>query len=227
MAQIINFKVIDLSRTISEGMPVYPGTEPPTVMEANTIENDGFAEKIIRLYSHTGTHIDAPCHIIKGAPSLEELGIEHFTGSGIMLDLYSRIKESRDIELSDLLPFKASIGAVDFVLFKTSWSGFWGTQRYFDRYPLLSMDAAKWLSGFKLKGIGVDMISIDANGSPDMPIHRTFLEKDIVIVENLTNLEPLAGRSFIFCCFPLKMKGSDGSPARAVALIENSQGDLS
>ena len=53
-------KIIDLTHTISEDMPVYPGTEPPVLKPANTYEKDGFRETLLSLYSHTGTHVDPP-----------------------------------------------------------------------------------------------------------------------------------------------------------------------
>jgi arylformamidase len=65
--------VIDLSHPFSEDMPVYPGTESPEIVEACTITGHGFAEKRLRLFSHTGTHLDAPAHILSGAVTLDRL----------------------------------------------------------------------------------------------------------------------------------------------------------
>ena len=65
--------ILDLTHYLEAGMPVYPGTEPPVLEEANTISRDGFREKKITLYSHTGTHMDAPAHILPGAPTLDEI----------------------------------------------------------------------------------------------------------------------------------------------------------
>ena len=79
-------KIVDLSYTVSPDMPVYPGTEQPVFIDACSIEETGFREKKITMYSHTGTHIDAPSHLIKDANTLDFLGIEHFYGSALMLD---------------------------------------------------------------------------------------------------------------------------------------------
>lgn len=62
-------KTIDLTHTIEENMPVYPGTEPPKIVEATTVEVEGFAEKLLTLFSHTGTHMDAPAHMLKRGPA--------------------------------------------------------------------------------------------------------------------------------------------------------------
>ena len=79
-------QVIDLTQTIGETMPVYPGTEQPRLTPTNTIEKDGFRETLLRMYSHTGTHMDAPAHILPGAPTLDVLPAEKFTGRACVVD---------------------------------------------------------------------------------------------------------------------------------------------
>jgi arylformamidase len=211
--------VVDLSRTISEDMPVYPGTEQPVITNPCTIDMCGFAEKKITLYSHTGTHMDAPSHILTGAPCLEDLGVSHFIGNGIVIDLSRNAIENRGIELSDLMTFKDILERKEYILLHTGWERYWGEKEYFKGYPVLTRDAAMWLTRFNLKGVGIDMISIDAFEMTDMNIHKIFLGRNIVIIENLTNLQKLIGKDFTFCCFPLKLENSDGSPVRALAII--------
>lgn len=58
-------KVVDLTHVIHPGMPVFLGTKPPVFKVANSIEKDDFCEKKITMYSHTGTHMDAPAHMLK------------------------------------------------------------------------------------------------------------------------------------------------------------------
>lgn len=59
----LTMKVIDLTHTIKENMPVYPGTDTPKLMPANTYEKDGFKETLMQMYTHTGTHMDPPAHL--------------------------------------------------------------------------------------------------------------------------------------------------------------------
>jgi len=211
-------KIVDLSHTISPGMPVYPGTEPPEISIPCTIENDGFTEKKITLYSHTGTHIDAPAHILSGAPTLDALPLSSFMGKALAID-FSSLDRSV-IDLDDLAKFETPIQSVDFVLIHSGWANLWGQTTYYDGYPVLSRESAEWLANFNLKGIGVDMISIDRPDAHDLPIHRIFLSNNMVIVENLTNLSGLVNADIIFQCLPLKLETADGSPVRAVAWIE-------
>lgn len=66
-------KIIDLTHTIAEGMPVYPGTEGPSLKQASSYEKDGFKETLMTMYSHTGTHMDAPAHLFAHRTTLEPL----------------------------------------------------------------------------------------------------------------------------------------------------------
>jgi len=207
--------VLDLTHTIAEGMPAYPGTEPPILQQANTVEQDGFAEKLIRMFSHTGTHIDAPAHMLAGAPTLDRLGLDHFVGTACVLEVEGRTV----IERSLLETHAAQIDGCAFVLFHTGWSRFWGQERYFADFPVLAPEAAQWLAERDLKGVGFDAISVDPVGSTAFTNHFVFFRAGMICIENLTNLAPLAGKRFLFSCLPLKLAEADGSPVRAVAIL--------
>jgi arylformamidase len=208
--------VLDLTHTIAEGMPAYPGTEPPTLQQANTVEKDGFAEMLVTMYSHTGTHIDAPAHMLAGAPTLDELGAGHFVGKACVIDVTTHAL----VETSFLEAQTALLEGCDFVLFHTGWSRYWGEERYFADFPTLSLEAAQWLAGRGLKGIGFDAISVDPVGSVAFANHFVFFRAGMICIENLTGLDALVGRQFLFSCLPLKLAQADGSPVRAVAILE-------
>ena len=210
-------KIVDLSYTVSPDMPVYPGTEQPVFIDACSIEETGFREKKITMYSHTGTHIDAPAHLIKDANTLDFLGIEHFHGSALMLDFEN--DKLKTIDVPSLEPSEKEIETVDFLLIHTGWSKYWGTEKYFSDYPALTLEAANWLSKYQLKGIGLDTISADVSETADYPIHKVLLKQNTIIIENLINLPSLPGANFTFSCFPIKFEDADGSPVRAVAYV--------
>jgi arylformamidase len=210
-------KVYDLSHTIEPGMPVFPGTEPPLFLQGNTITTDGFAEKKITFFSHTGTHIDAPAHILADQPDLGQLPIDSFFGQALRIDI-STIKGDT-INTSQLEPYLKQLKQVDFVLFAAGWYTYWGSDTYFLGYPVLTPDAAKLLCQYKLKGIGFDSISADRADSHTLPIHRILLKK-MIIIENLANLETIPTNLFLFSCLPLKIADGDGSPVRAIAICD-------
>jgi kynurenine formamidase len=94
--------------------------------------------------------------------------------------------------------------------------------------PTLTTDAASWLTQFGLNGIGIDSFSVDKVISAEvvtedtMPNHYIILGSDILLIENLTNLDKLPTDIFIFQCLPLNIENADGSPVRAMAIIEDS-----
>ena len=214
---------IDLTQTIDEGMPVYPGTEKPLLKNATTIERNGFAEKLITMYSHTGTHMDAPAHMLPGSDTLDNYEISSFTGRGIVIDVRGAPgKISREMIERDLVDGRGT----DFILLCTGWGRKWGGESYFRDFPVLDDEAAQYISGLGVKGLGLDCISVDPVDSTHMKNHIALMKKGILIIENLCNLESLRGKDFIFCCFPLKIQEADGSPIRAVGLLTGFHGSL-
>jgi arylformamidase len=210
--------VTDLTHPITPDMPVYPGTEPPVIHPANTVERNGFAETLIRMYSHTGTHIDAPAHMLAGAPALDQLGIDRFVGRACAIDVSApgEVRIGRPV----LEAHAHLMAGCEFVLLYTGWSRYWGDARYFGEYPVLSADAAQWLVGHGLKGVGFDVISPDPVGATVFDNHLAFFRAGVVVIENLANLGPLVGRTFTFSCLPLAFENGDGSPVRAVAMTD-------
>lgn len=198
-------------------MPAYPGTEPPTFKIGCTIEDDGFLEKEITMYSHTGTHIDAPAHLVKGLNTLDQLKIDQYFGDAILVDL--RNIGRNIIQRNDLITYENEISGADFLLINTGWNKHWNTEKYYYDYPVLSADAATWLSKYNLKGFGIDTISVDQPDTIDFPIHKTLFAEEIIVIENLVNLESIGNNSFRFSCFPLSIQEADGSPVRAIAYL--------
>lgn len=210
-------RIIDLTHQVAPDMPVYPGTEQPVFITACSIEDDGFLENRITMYSHTGTHVDAPAHLLKNHKTLDLFGIDHFHGPALRLDFENLA--SGLIDIPELEPHREDINKIDYLLIHTGWSRHWGAEEYYSGYVVLSIEAAQWLTQFNLKGIGLDTISADPADTEDYPVHKAFLQEDIIIIENLNNLRSLPYSNFNFSCFPIKFKNADGSPVRAVAYV--------
>ncbi len=211
-------RFFDLSHTIEPGMPVYPGSPSPGITSLFSLDRHGFAERVLTLSTHTGTHIDLPSHMLEGGRSLDDFGVECFLGKGYAMDI--RTCSGDVVTHDDCLRFEEEIRSCEFLLLCSGWSRFWGEPAYYAGYPVLSPEAARWLSGIGLKGIGVDMISVDTPSDDHYRIHNLLLENGIVIIENLNNLSLLLSLNFSFSCFPLRIAGAEASPARAVAIAE-------
>ena len=212
-------KVIDLTHTIKTGMPVFPGTEPPKLDAASTFEKDGFRETLLTMYSHTGTHMDAPAHVREDGITLDKFGADKFVGKAIVVDC-SDLSEGDTIYISYINKYKGIIEDAEFVLFKTGWDKYWDTEKYYGKFPVISEEVADYLISSNKKGIGLDVISIEDIESEDLPMHHKVLKNNLVIIENLCNLDQIGSDLFTFCALPLKFINSDGASVRAIAILD-------
>ena len=205
-------KVLDLSHNLESNMPVFPGTEGPVLNNICTMEKHGFREKLITMYSHTGTHMDAPSHMLYDGKNLDDFDISHFLGPCLVIDCSSL---SRDITLEHIK--KYDLKNIDFLLLRTGWDKYWGQEQYFSDFPALTLEAAEYLARQSLKGIGVDCISVDLMENSDFQVHKTLLKEDMIMIENLKALDQIED-NMILQAMPLKIKQADGSPIRAIAI---------
>jgi kynurenine formamidase len=207
--------IIDLTHPIHPGMPVYPGDDAPTITTLATIACQGYLARGLTLTTHTGTHLDAPAHLIPGGKTLDQFPISHFQGTAQVVDCRAVAGE---ITLAHLAPLDR-LRQAQFILILTGWDRFWGQAAYFTGYPVLSREAALWLAQLPINGIGVDTISIDPAAATLLPNHHAFLERDQVIIENLTQLATIPGGACQLYCLPLAITAADGAPARVAAVV--------
>lgn len=212
-------KMIDCTQLIEKDMPVYPGTAAASLSVVNTHEKDGFRETLFQFTSHTGTHMDAPYHLFAERTKLEELPLSQFVGRGLVIDC-TDVGAGGSIGMEHIAPVRALADAADFLLFHTGWSQYWGKAAYFGEYPVVDLAVCQYALDSGKKGLGFDTIGIDPIADPSLTRHKFLLsQKDIVIIENLTNLEKIGGDLFFFTALPLKYREADGSPVRAAAML--------
>lgn len=212
-------KAIDLTHLITPQMPVYPGCKAPIFSPATTLGADGFRETRLQFDSHTGTHMDAPAHLLPNAPTLDTLPAEHFMGRAVVVNCKNLPLGGR-ISLAHLAPYERAMEQADFVLFHTGWDRQFHNPSYFHNFPTPEEAVVRQLVQRGMKGVGIDAISIDPVGAETYPNHHILLEAGLVIIENLTRLDQIGSDCF-FCALPLLYQNSDGAPVRAVALLED------
>lgn len=210
-------KVVDLSHPFAAGMPVFPGALEVSVEVLSDVARHGYHVKKLVFNSHTGTHVDAPFHMLADGSSLDQLSADRFFGKARVVPL--QLPAGARIEVADLLPYKELLPELDFVVFYTGWQNLWGTPDYVQGFPCLSVEAVDWLAAFSLKGIGLDTISVDPMDAVHYSIHYALFGRNMVIVENLTNLDVLGSGEFYFSAMPLNIVEGDGCPVRAVAIF--------
>lgn len=205
-------KIIDISLPISEGMIVYPGTEPTSIKKVPSPTGTSVVSNI-GLTSHTGTHIDAPVHSLPETGGIDSFELSAFYGPCRVLDLSS---SDQQIRLSDIEKYNIQSG--ERILFKTSNSARRETA-FYDDYVFLGSDTAEFLAEVGVVLVGIDSLSIKQRGSSDHTPHTALLGQGIAIIEGL-DLSLAEEGQYTLSAFPLKVGPIDGSPCRAVLITD-------
>jgi len=214
----IDVKVIDLTLTISESIPSFPGSPKPQFINWSDIENDGYNLELLFLSSHTGTHLDAPYHFAKNGIKISEIPLDRLLGNGILIKLQKTV--NTPITKSDIILFEKNNHKIpnhSSIFFYTGWQKNLKRNNYFTENPGLDLPSAKYLASKKTNLIGIDSPSIDLGKDDSFSVHNILSQNNILIVENLTNLNKIPTKKFDFTILPLKLKDATGSPVRAVA----------
>ncbi|MEE0664021.1 MAG: cyclase family protein, partial [Collinsella bouchesdurhonensis] len=153
-------RVIDLTHTITQGMPVYPGSDTPQLTPAGTYEKDGFKETLLQMSSHTGTHMDSPSHLFPDRTTLDEFPASQFIGKALVVDCCD-LPEGGAITMEQLRPYGDKLSQADFLLFNLGWDEYWGTDAYFGDYPCVDEEVLDFIIAGDYKGIGFDVIGLD------------------------------------------------------------------
>jgi kynurenine formamidase len=213
-------RIVDLTHPVTAGMRVYPGDPPVRVDPAATLAVDGVMVSELHLGTHTGTHVDAPRHVVGGAAAVDVVPLQQLYGAAWVVHVPA--SPGQRITLDDVagqLTGLAGEPAIGIVLVRTDWSRHFGTDRYYRRHPYLDVAIAGHLLELGVRTVGVDTPSPDpfAGQPARLPFHVAFLGAGGVIVENLANLAAVTWRDPVFSALPLALVGLDGSPVRAVA----------
>ena len=204
-------KMYDVTGTIFEGMTVYKNKSEKQP-KMNHVTNGYVTETRLELDVHTGTHIDAPRHMVIDGDTFETISMDDLVGQCKVFDL-TQVEDGiskKDIERFD-------IQKDDFVFFKTK-NSFEDTFNF--DFIYLAQDGAEYLSEIGVRGVGIDTLGIERS-QEGHPTHKTLFAKKIIIIEGL-RLKAINQGEYFMVAAPLKLEGTDGSPAR-VLLFEGLQ----
>jgi len=212
-------RIIDLTLTISESIPTFPGAPKPSFIDWNNLKDDGYNLELLFLSSHTGTHMDAPFHFVKKGKKIHEISPSRFVSEATLI----KLRTNKAITKTDIQKFEKRHGKIESgstVIFSTGWQKNLKKDIYFTKNPGLSTSAANYLALKKINLVGIDSPSIDLGSNSKFSAHHIFSKKEILIVENLANLEKISSSKFQLVVLPLKLKDATGSPVRAIALVD-------
>jgi arylformamidase len=202
---------IDVTVPVRNGMAHWPGDPEYHIRKVLDQRNGDLCTlSHIEMSVHTGTHMDAPLHFLQGGATMEQLPIEATIGPARVIGI-SDAKAIRREELAqhDLQPGER-------ILLKTENSAkSWNNDSFDEDYIFIAADAAQYMAERRIRTVGVDYLSVGGFRQDMVETHKTLLGADIWVIEglNLSRVEPGA---YELVCLPLKLVGSDGSPARAV-----------
>lgn len=202
---------IDITATISNDLVVWPGDPAVSITKRSTIGENGAEANVshLSLSAHTGTHMDAPLHFLANGNDIMRTDIDALIGHAKVFHI-SNSKEITYNEIKDL-----PIQQGDRVLFRTRNSDTdWEQLPFIDEYVYLTPEAARFLVEKEIRTLGIDYLSVGGKEG-GVEVHKILLGAPVHIIEGLrlNNVEP---GDYEMICLPMKVKGSDGAPARVV-----------
>ncbi len=202
----------DISLTIAEDLPVWPGDPKIELRKISKIE-DGEEANVTHISAsvHIGTHVDAPDHFMGNGQTVENLQLDLLVGAAFVVEMHV------DGQVSAVDLQSASIPeGTKRLLIKTANSQLWaeGVTEFKSDFIALEADAAAYLVNQGVEVVGVDYLSVAPFADP-APTHRILLEAGVLVIEGL-NLSGVEPGEYTLLCLPLKISGSDGAPARVL-----------
>jgi kynurenine formamidase len=210
-------KIVDLTLTLRAGMR---GVEWES---KHTVERDGWNTRTLRLYSHSGTHMDAQTHFAAGSETIDQVPLDRCFGPAWLVDVPG-LAPGALMDVGHLGNVAEGLQPGESLLLRTGWSRHADQPRiYRDGLPRISEPLARWCVERQVRMLGVEPPSVaDVNNLEELTrIHTILLAGGITIVEGLAYLEAVEPGKVLFGAFPLKIEGGDGCPCRAFVLLDS------
>jgi kynurenine formamidase len=208
-------KIVDLTADIYNGVSTMPMDPKCSVTEHCNLDTLGYNLSRLTLSTHQGTHMDAPFHFFKDGKTIDKIDLSRCIVSAFRVDVTYK-KEKESITIEDLLKYEVQIDKGLSPILYTGWENRLSQKEYFSDFPYISIELAEWFVKKKIKLLGLDFPC--PNVTDWKLIHEILLSNSVIIVEGLVNLKELGNDEFTFYTLPLKIKGRDGSPVRAIAI---------
>lgn len=206
-------RLFDISVPVMNGGVVYPGNPEIHIEVQQDMAKGGSSNvSLLSIGSHTGTHVDAPKHMIPTGAGIEAIPLDALMGPAFVVAFDDDVM-AVTAELLRTQPIKGH----ERVLIKTRNSHFIREREFHRDYTYVAPDAAEYLASLGVRLVGVDYLSIEQFHSGHHRTHKTLLSRGIVIVEGLDLSLPTAGEYQLYC-LPILLAGIDGAPARAVLM---------
>jgi arylformamidase len=203
-------EIIDISLPLERDLAVWPGdTDFDYALSWRRAAGATVNVGAVRMSTHFGAHVDAPFHFLDGGQTIDELPLATFIGKALVLDVRGQEQLSR-AALS-----KHGFEAATRLLLRTD---AWTDHRAFpERIPVAEPEVPDWLASQGIVLLGLDLPSVDALDSKDLPNHHALARNGIAILESL-NLRRVEAGVYDLVALPLRLVGADAAPVRAVLI---------
>jgi arylformamidase len=189
----------------------WPDNPPVRIERMLDMERGDAANvSLISLGAHTGTHMDAPVHFVRGGEGMDRMPLDATVGRARVVG----IQDPTSIKPDELRPLGLAPG--ERVLFKTlNSSRAWQTDEFIEDFVYVSQEAARYLVDCGVRTVGVDYLSVGGFHKDGVETHEALLGAGIWVIEGL-DLSEVEPGEYELICLPLKVQDSDGAPARAI-----------
>ena len=207
-------RIYDISMDIAAGGVVYPGNPPIEIeLQQALARGDGANVSTLAFGSHTATHVDAAKHFFDDGQTVDHLPLDRLVGPCVVIEMNDSVMSIGPAELES-----HDLAGVKRVLFKTRNSRSLQKKAEFAKdYTYVAPEGAEQLVALGVELVGVDYLSVEQFKSGHHRTHRSLLGAEIVIIEGLALTDVPPGR-YQLVCLPLKLRGLDGAPARAILI---------
>ncbi len=221
-------RVVDLS------FPIRPHVrwKVESTLRSAHARGDLFQSTVVTIACHAYTHVDAPVHFLPGDRDVATMPVDQWIGEAAVVDL-THLGDNGEVSAAELDRHAGHVRAGDIALLRTDWPrrASVESERFWKDAPWTARNACDWLVARRVKAVGYDYppdfsvrTMIFSPGTPvrreECPTHHVFFPAGITVIEYLTNLDQIGAPRCRFMALPLRLEGADGSPVRAVALVE-------
>ncbi len=213
-------EIIDLTYPVKDSMLVYPQTERPTFSWIGRANSEGYNLTRSTMLVHTGTHVDSPLHYVADGVTIDSMPLSHFYGEAVLFHVKAD-PAGQEVFIRDICVDPDDIPEETIFVLHTGIDVHAESDLYNRLFPVPSFELIDLLIKKRIRAYMTDATSIDYVEDKPSPRHKKILGAGIPIVENLANLTRL-GSNFMFkmCALPLLLEGREGSPCRAIAIVE-------
>ncbi|MGA2331094.1 MAG: cyclase family protein [Syntrophales bacterium] len=203
---------IDISLTLKSNMMHWPGDPPVSIERVREMDKgDTVNLSKITMGAHSGTHVDAPVHFIKGAEGVDQLLFDSLIGLARIIE----IADTDTIREKELAIHRIKKGERILLRTRNSIKKILYRDAFTEDFVYLEKGAAEFLVFRGIKTLGVDYLSVGGYKKNGPDVHRTLLSAGILVIEGLDLTEVLPG-NYDMICLPIKIQDSDGAPARVI-----------